>query len=79
MAIAFTPGRCPKCQAPIKGTCDLVPGIALVELHEDGAYDFFGETKLYWDGQYPQEIDDDGNVLVVCMNDHEFFAKQEDI
>jgi len=37
--------------SPIVGTSELTPGMAEVTFHEDGTWDYAGETDVYWDGQ----------------------------
>jgi hypothetical protein len=45
--------RCPHCNALPSGTCEKVPGVALlVDVEEDDSeLSYAGETKMCWDGQ----------------------------
>lgn len=43
--------KCPECGEDIQGTVDLVPGVALMTVAPDGAFEWDGETKMTWDGQ----------------------------
>jgi hypothetical protein len=65
----FDPCKCPECGGPPTATCDLVPGNALLQDLGDGEFDYAGETKMCWDGQYT-ETDDDGKLHLMCENSH---------
>lgn len=71
----FEPTLCPKCKGKPRGTCELVPGLALLMELEPGDYDYEGYTKLNWDAQTTIE-DADGLVTLVCVEcDGEWQAK----
>jgi hypothetical protein len=73
----ITPSICPKCGERVRGTADLIPGICLVMEDEDGSFDYRGETKVYWDGQYT-ETDSSGRATVCCVDGHEWLATIEE-
>ena len=66
----FTLPNNPKTGKPAVGTCDTIPGVALVQFNPDGSAGYVGETKVDWDGQRTvtdkngrvQLIDQDGNT-----------------
>ena len=71
----INPDVCPECGAAIRGTCDLVPAVALVERDPaTGEFEYSGESKMCWDGQ-TTETDDVGRWRLICLNGHEFFAE----
>jgi hypothetical protein len=80
----FVPIRCPECNQLAKGTIDTVPGVALFatdpatgETEVDaytGEVDYFGETKMNWDGQETM-TDENGNPLLCCPNGHHWATR----
>ena len=56
--------HCPFCQKIPTGTCELVPGTALLEEVEDGM-EYVGETRMHEDGQ-KTEKDDRGLTVFWC-------------
>jgi hypothetical protein len=73
----FTPDVCPDCGEPIYGTCDMIPGAALLTANDDGTFDYSGETDVFWDGQTTNEAGED-RVWVQCHNGHEWKAAISD-
>jgi hypothetical protein len=72
----FEKGKCPKCGEPVRGTMDLIPGIAWVsELDADGCQEYEGETEMDWDGQRTRTHG--GKLMVICSNYHTWFTKAE--
>ncbi len=44
--------KCPRCGNVPEGTLDTIPGVALViEREEDSKLEWYGETRVCWDGQ----------------------------
>lgn len=66
---------CPECGEPAQWTVDCIPGGALIDLDEDGTFEYAGETKMFWDGQ-TTETDEEGRLLVGC-GEHEWFSEVE--
>lgn len=75
----FTPCNCLECGEPLMGTVETVPGVALMDQDqdEDGHFEYSGETKIFWEGQ-TTDVLDDGKWLVQCENGHEWAAEVED-
>lgn len=60
--------RCPQCGGRPEGTCDTIPAVALLRYDEDSdSYEYFGETRVGWDGQVSQN-DSRGRALLLCEN-----------
>jgi hypothetical protein len=70
----FDPIRCPQCGEVARGTCDLVPGVALLDVDDEGEAEYSGETKMCWDGQY-SETDENDDPILICPNDHQWAAR----
>ena len=69
--------NCPTCKAPAIGSVDLIPGTALfTDCDEDGNVDYYGETKVHWDGQR-HENGENQLPLVTCGN-HDWESAIED-
>ncbi len=60
---------CPECGAPVDGTWEVVPGIALVDRQPDGSFDYVGETKMIWDEQKTAKSPH-GLAVVICHHGH---------
>jgi len=43
----------PKTGRPAIGTCETIPGVALIVFNRDGSADYAGETKVNWNEQRP--------------------------
>ena len=53
MRLMLKTPKCPKCGKPAIGSSDFIPGCALFDGDpSEGAVDYAGETKVYWDGQF---------------------------
>jgi hypothetical protein len=74
--LKIDPATCPTCGKPAHATADLVPGNALLDDNGDGTFEYSGETKMCWDGQYT-DTDKDGLALVLCEEGHEWSATIE--
>jgi hypothetical protein len=59
------------------GVWERVPGLALLDFDATGTAEYFGETKIQWDGQVP-DVDADGRVTLECENGHQWQAKDLD-
>jgi hypothetical protein len=71
----FDPLRCPECGEVADGTVDTVPGRALfTQPDERGHVDWFGETKMFWDGQ-TTEMGPNGEHTLECTNGHQWLAR----
>ena len=77
MSMKITPDTCPECGGAVHATADFVPGNALLTQLDDGSFDYSGETKMCWDGQYTAE--EAGKPLVLCENGHQWPATIEDV
>ncbi|HEX3654525.1 MAG TPA: hypothetical protein VHV55_01895 [Pirellulales bacterium] len=73
----FDPARCPECGDLPKGTCDVIPAIALLYFDDDDdAAEFAGESEVLWDGQ-ETPTNADGLIDVICPNGHVWQAELE--
>jgi hypothetical protein len=78
----FTPMQCPTCRKHAIGTVETLPGVALFletdagipKTDANGALEYSGETKIFWEGQMT-EIDADGNWELQCEEGHSWLAK----
>ena len=75
--MTITPSVCPECGKQVHGSVDLIPGTAMLEAHEDGTFDYCGETTVHWEGQYSVE-NEAGLPFVCCEDGHEWGATIED-
>ena len=74
----FDPSHCPECGELPRGTCDMIPGIALVSFNDDNREaEFAGETDVLWDSQ-ETPANADGLIDVTCPNGHVWQAKLEE-
>ena len=73
----FNPRHCPHCGELAKGTAENVPGRCDLEFDENGDAEYDGDgTKLFWDGA-ETDTDDEGRVLLLCSNGHDWRAEVE--
>jgi hypothetical protein len=73
----FNPSKCPDCGERIRGSVDVLYGVALVtKPDEDGNCEWAGETEVDWNGQAPTS-NSPGTVVVRCLNGHEFEAEMQ--
>ena len=70
----FTQPNNPKTGKAAIGTCDMIPGIALVQFNEDGSADYVGETKVDWDGQRTI-TDKSGRVQLIDQDGSTWFSE----
>ena len=69
----FGTPKCPECEEYAKGTVEVVKGLALLAFGEDGIAEYGGETEVWWNDQ-KTIIDENGNVTLVCSNNHEWLS-----
>lgn len=67
------PLKCPECGEEIKGSVDLVPGCALMNVDPDGTFEWAGETEMDWDNQHNLE-QDPKRMRVQCCDGHEWIV-----
>jgi hypothetical protein len=70
----LAPATCPVCRRPAKGTLEIIPGLALLLIGEEGLADYSGQTEIDWNGQKTVE-DEQGRVVLICPVGHEWSAK----
>lgn len=70
----FEQDHCPECGEELRGTCDTIPGCAVMSRQENGSYEYVGETDVFWDGQM-SEKDEEGKVRVQCRGGHDWWTK----
>lgn len=63
---------CPECGEVADGTLEQVPGIALINFNQDGEGEYSGETKILWEGQQTEPVDDNTKVTLICAQGHEW-------
>lgn len=74
----FSVPFCPTCGQPAAGIWEIVPATAMLLRDGDG-FDYYGESKMHWDGQVP-DLDEQGRVTLVCAGGHEWRAEMfEDV
>lgn len=69
----FNPAYCPYCGLVAYGTQEMIPGIAQLDLQEDGTFEYNGSTDVCWDAQHTP-TDERGCVMLTCNNDHQWSA-----
>lgn len=74
MAMKFDRPRCPECGEWARGTCELVPALALLDFTQDGEAEYQGETEMDWDGQTTLH-DQEGRATLECRNCHRWPAR----
>jgi hypothetical protein len=70
----LAPATCPVCRRRAKGTLEIIPGLVLLLIGEDGLADYSGQTEIDWHGQKTIE-DEQGRVVLMCPVGHEWSAK----
>ncbi len=66
---------CPECGEGPVGTIEVLYGVASFEpQNEDGSFDYFGETDIWWDSQKTLQVE--GRDVLTCNNHHEWESKR---
>jgi hypothetical protein len=73
----FSIPKCPTCGELTCGTLEMIPGIALLDINDDGTAEYAGETEPWWDDQETWK-DSEGRVQLRCDNGHSWQSKKED-
>ena len=68
---------CPECGGIATGTLELLPGVAGLDIEEDGSAEYSGETDVQWDNQ--TTVMRDGKYVLTCHNGHEWTSEIEGI
>lgn len=69
----FKTPKCPTCGELAIGTADTIPGIALLNLGENGEAEWEGTTNVCWDGQ-TVDRDKIGDLILTCGS-HEWASE----
>lgn len=71
--------NCPKCGKPAEGTIEELMGVALIsEPDENGAVEWEGETKIWWDEQKTKRTPS-GKVYLFCGSCGKDWLTQEEV
>ena len=54
------------------GTVERIPGVALMHKDPTAEWEYSGETKVFWDGQATEPIDQTGKATLICDKGHEW-------
>ncbi len=66
---------CPECGETPVGTIEVLYGVASFNAqNEDGSFDYYGETDIWWDNQKTLQVE--GLDVLTCNNHHEWHTKR---
>jgi len=63
---------CPECGEQLRGTIEIVHGVALIGINADGTAEYEGDTDMWWDEQIPVAGEATNTFRVICHNSHEW-------
>ena len=72
----LNPDRCPECDEQVRGTAERMTGISFLQEDEEGNYEYNGSTETFDDDQ-ESVFDMRGDILLLCPNYHEWYARQD--
>lgn len=70
--MTIKPSTCPECGGTVHGTCELIPGTAVLQQSEGDGFEYSGWTDICWDGQRTEYVG--GRARVCCERGHEWLA-----
>lgn len=74
--MTILPNVCPECGDVVHGTCEIIPGTAVLHENDDGSFEYSGWTDVCWDGQRSEYVGD--QIRVCCEQGHEWLALATD-
>lgn len=73
----LNPCQCPECNGDPVGTVEYLSGVATLDKTPDGAFEYSGDTRIWYDEQ-KSDRDEYGRVLLICENGHEWRSEMSD-
>lgn len=74
----FDKPTCPECGEEAEAILDMVPGLARIGAHDDGTFEYSGETDIWWDDQVPWQHMGTGEVQLRCQADHSWLTTKSE-
>jgi len=74
----FARPKCPECKELAEGTLEIVEGVALLHLNEDGTAEYEGTTNIDWNAQQTVK-DGRGLITLLCVCGHRWQSKVSDV
>jgi hypothetical protein len=56
---------CPKCGSPAHGTVENILGTAVINIEDDGTFEYAGDTDMHWDTQ-ETITNEKGHITLTC-------------
>lgn len=62
---------CPECGQRAIGTVEILAGVAVLNIEDDGSAEYAGSTEVCWNGQRTAR-GEGGGMLLTCADGHEW-------